>query len=133
MMAEQTGEDGFYEELIERARALADEKRALGDVPGNVTEALDRLFIEVAPPGARIEGEGLEALVEMLSRYSFDPNVPVSSARPRLGGAMRLVKRALRPIAAWQLRHLTDQLNAYQAAHIEVLRALVHRDKDGGG
>lgn len=117
--------EDFYDDLLEKARALAAEKRARGEIPDNTTEALDRLFLEVAPPGARSEGEGLDALVEMLARYHFDPAVPVESTRPGLGPILRILKRILRPITAWQLRHLTDQLNAYHAAQIEILRALV--------
>lgn len=116
-----------YEALLERARSLAAERRARGELPENTSEALDRLFLEVAPPGARAEGEGLEALVEMLARYSFDPNVPVESTRAGLAGAIRILKRLVRPLAVWQLRHVTDQLNAYRAAEIEVLRALVRQ------
>lgn len=115
----------LYEDLLERARELAAAKRAEGLVPPNTAEALDRLFLEVAPPGAGAEGDGLDALVEMMARYTFDPVVPVASTRPGLGMVMRLVKRGLRPITVWQLRYLTDQLNAYAAAQAEVLRAVL--------
>ncbi|MGH2706057.1 MAG: hypothetical protein ACRDJ4_13490 [Actinomycetota bacterium] len=118
------GEDP-YADVVERARVLAAEKRARGEIPPNTSEVLDRLFLEIAPPGARSEGEGLEALVEMLSRYSFDPAIPIDSSRPGLAPVMRAVKRLLRPLAAWQLRYLTDQLNAYHAAQNQVLRALL--------
>jgi hypothetical protein len=114
-----------YQELLERARALAAEKRARGEIPENTTEALDRLFLEVAPPGARSEGEGLAALVEVLARYDFNPNIPIESSRPGVGGLIRLIKRVLRPITNWQLRHVTEQLNAYHTAQAEVLRALI--------
>ena len=115
----------LYEDLLERARELAETKRAAGEVPPGTADALDRLFLEVAPPGAGAEGDGLDALVEMMARYTFDPVVAVESTRPGLGAVMRLVKRGLRPITVWQLRHLTDQLNAYAAAQAEVLRAIL--------
>jgi hypothetical protein len=115
----------LYEDLLERARELAAAKRAAGEIPPNTADALDRLFLEVAPPGAGGEDDGLEALVEMMARYTFDPVVAVESTRPGLGAVMRLVKRALRPITVWQLRYLTDQLNAYAAAQGEVLRAIL--------
>jgi hypothetical protein len=124
--------DDPYADIVERARVLAAEKRARGDIPPNTSEALDRLFLEIAPPGARSEGEGLDALVEMLSRYSFDPAIPIDSSRPGLAPVMRVVKRLLRPLAAWQLRYLTDQLNAYHAAQNQVLRALL-RGAEGDG
>jgi hypothetical protein len=125
MPGDQQVDTDTYEDLLERARELAAAKRASGEVPPNTSEALDRLFLEVAPPGAGAEGDGLDALVEMMARYTFDPVVPVESTRPGLGAVMRLVKRGLRPIATWQLHHLTDQLNAYAAAQAEVLRAIL--------
>jgi hypothetical protein len=122
---DQPFDDDGYEDLLERARELAAAKRAAGEVPSNTSEALDRLFLEVAPPGAGAEGDGLDALVEMMARYTFDPVVPVESSRPGLAAVVRLVKRGLRPITTWQLHHLTDQLNAYAAAQAEVLRAIL--------
>jgi hypothetical protein len=123
-VSETAGSDP-YAALLERARALAAEKRASGDIPEGTTGALDRLFMEVAPPGARVEGEGMAGAVEMLARFRFDPIVEVETRRARFGGVVRLVKRGLSPIVAWQLRHLTHQLNAYHAAEVEILRALV--------
>lgn len=115
-----------YEDLLERARKLAAEKRADG-VPEETTEALDQLFLEVAPTGARVEANGVEALIEMLALYDFDPNIEVESTRKGLAPVVRLVKRVLRPMTAWQLRHVTDQLNAYKTVQAEVLRTLVRR------
>ncbi len=123
-MSEAANAD-FYASLLERARALAAEKRSTGEIPEGTTGALDRLFMEVAPPGARVEGEGMAGAVEMLARYRFNPMVEAETRRVRFGALVRLVKRGLSPIVAWQLRHLTNQLNAYHAAQIEVLRALV--------
>lgn len=124
--------DDPYEALLERARRLAAEKRARGEIPEETGGALDRLFLEVAPPGARAEGEGLEALVDMLSRYTFDAHVPAESSRPGVGPLIALVKRLLRPVAAWQVRHLVDQINAFHAAEMEVLRALVREGRSHG-
>jgi hypothetical protein len=131
MAAEPQAGPDLYEDLLERARELAAAKRAEGLVPPNTAEALDRLFLEVAPPGAGAEGDGLDALVEMMARYTFDPVVPVESTRPGLGMVMRLVKRVLRPITVWQLRYVTDQLNAYAAAQAEVLRAILRHAERG--
>ena len=116
-----------YEALRERARALAAEKRATGEVPEGTGDALDRLFVEVAPGGARAAGEGLEAQLDMLGRYTFDPVVRVQSGAGARGRMVGFVKRAIQPLAVWQLRHLTDQLNAYHLAHTEVLRELARR------
>lgn len=121
----------LYEDLLARARELAAAKRAAGEVPPNTADVLDRLFLEVAPPGAGAEGDGLDSLVEMMARYTFDPVVPVESTRPGLGAVVRLVKRGLRPITTWQLHHLTDQLNAYAAAQAEVLRAILRHAERG--
>lgn len=116
-----------YDELRARARKLAAEKRASGEMPERITEMLDDLFEEVAPPGARAKGDGLEALVEVLARYNFDPTIPAESTREGVGWAVKLVKRVLRPITSWQLRHVTDQLNAYMSAQTEILRELIRK------
>jgi hypothetical protein len=116
---------GSYEEVVERARAAAAAKRLSGEVPEGTGAALDRLFLEVAPGGARPEGEGLEALVDMLGRYRYDPSIAVASGPGLRGAVAGLAKRALRPVTVWSLRHLTDQLNAYHLAETELLRAIV--------
>jgi hypothetical protein len=118
--------EGFnYEGVVERARAAAAAKRYSGAVPEGTNAALDRLFVEVAPGGARADGEGIDAMVEMLGRYRFDPSIPVATAPGMRGRAAAMLKRVLQPVAAWQLRHLTDQLNAYHQAETELLRALL--------
>lgn len=116
-----------YEAIVARARAAAAAKRASGEVPEGTNEALDRLFVEVAPAGARPAGGGLEDVVEMLARYRFDPAIPVPPPGERgiRGKVAGVVKRAAQPLATWQLRHLTDQLNAYHLAEAELLRSLV--------
>ena len=118
-----------YEEVVARARAAAAAKRISGEVPEGTGAALDRLFLEVAPGGARPEGEGLEALVDMLARYRYDPAIAVSSGPGLRGLVAGLAKRALRPVTVWTLRHLTDQLNAYHLAEMELLRAIVQTRK----
>jgi hypothetical protein len=124
---------GSYEEVVERARAAAAAKRLSGEVPEGTGAALDRLFLEVAPGGARPEGEGLEAVVDMLGRYRYDPSIALSSGPGLRGMVAGLVKRALRPVTVWMLRHLTDQLNAYHLAETELLRAIVQtREAESG-
>src|SRR2546425_10485313 len=98
-----------YEEVAERARAAAAAKRLSGEVPEGTGAALDRLFLESAPAGARPEGEGLEGVAAMLGRYRFDPAVSVESGPGLRGSAARLAKRALRPAVVGALRHVTDQ------------------------
>ena len=118
-----------YEDVVARARAAAAAKRISGEVPVGTGAALDRLFLEVAPGGARPEGEGLEALVDMLARYRYDPAISVASGPGARGRVAGLVKRALRPVTVWTLRHLTDQLNAYHLAETELLRAILQTRK----
>lgn len=127
-------DDGF-EQILARARAAAALKRLSGEIPDGTGSALDRLFLEVAPGGARPEGAGLEAVVEMLGRFRFDPAIALPAAPgPGLRGkAAGLVKRALQPVTSWQLRHLTDQLNAYHLAETELLRAVVQAAGPGPG
>lgn len=126
MSPEAEPEEGF-DEILARARAAAALKRLSGEIPDGTASALDRLFLEVAPGGARPAGEGLEAVVDMLGRYRFDPAIAVAGqpAPGFRGKAAGLVKRALQPVTSWQLRHLTDQLNAYHLAETELLRAVV--------
>ncbi|MEA2590965.1 MAG: hypothetical protein QOD62_796 [Actinomycetota bacterium] len=127
------GHGGSYEEVVERARAAAAAKRLSGEVPEGTGAALDRLFLEVAPGGARPEGEGLEAVVDMLGRYRYDPSIALASAPGLRGMVAGLAKRALRPVTVWTLRHLTDQLNAYHLAETELLRAIVQtREAESG-
>ena len=114
-----------FQDLLQKARLLAAEKRSKGEVPENTNEVLDSLFMEVAPPGARTQDDSLDALLEMLSRYTFDPNAPLESSRPGLGRLITVVKRVMRPLTSWQIRHVTNQMNAYQAAQLEIIRALV--------
>lgn len=114
-----------YREVVERARAAAAAKRLSGEVPQGTGAALDRLFLEVAPGGARPEGTGLEAVVDMLGRYRYDPSISVASGPGMRGKVAGLAKKALRPVTVWTLRHLTDQLNAYHLAETEMLRQLV--------
>ena len=118
-----------YEEVVARARAAAAAKRISGEVPEGTGAALDRLFLEVAPGGARPEGEGLEAVVDMLGRYRYDPAITVAPGPGLRGRVAGLAKRALRPVTVWTLRHLTDQLNAYHLAEMELLRAIVQTRK----
>src|SRR6266852_2375326 len=123
-----------YEEVVARARAAAAAKRISGEVPEGTGAALDRLFLEVAPGGARPEGEGLEAVVDMLGRYRYDPSISVASGPGLRGRLAGLVKRGLRPVTVWTLRHLTDQLNAYHLAETELLRQIVQdAAHDAGG
>jgi hypothetical protein len=118
-----------YEEVVERARAAAAVKRLAGEVPEGTGAALDRLFLEVAPGGARPEGEGLGAVVDMLGRYRYDPSISVASGPGMRGRVSGLAKRAMRPVTVWTLRHLTDQLNAYHLAETELLRLLVQTNE----
>ena len=114
-----------FDDVVARAKALAAEKRASGEIPEGTSSALDRLFLEVAPPGARAEADGLRSIVDVLARYTFDPVIPVDTHRRKLGWLVRLVKRLVRPFAAFATRHLAHQLNAYHGAEIELLRAIV--------
>src|SRR5882762_9596463 len=122
-----------YEEVVARARAAAAAKRLSGEVPEGTGAALDRLFLEVAPGGARPQGEGLEAVVDMLGRYRYDPAIAVSSGPGLRGMVAGLAKRALLPVTVWTLRHLTDQLNAYHVAETELLRAIVQTREGESG
>jgi hypothetical protein len=122
-----------YQALTERARDLAAAKRASGEIPEGTTEALDRLFVEAAPGGARPVGEGIEAQLDMLARWRFDPLIRVEAGAGKRGRIVGMVKRAIQPLAVWQLRHLTDQLNAYHLAETELLREVVRRTGDQPG
>src|ERR1700704_3067431 len=112
---------GSYEEVVERARAAARAKRLSGGGPEGTGAALDRIFLEVAPGGARPEGEGLEAVVDMLGRYRYDPAIALSSGPGLRGMVAGLAKRALRPgrarrarrrFTVWPRPPLPDQLTA---------------------
>ena len=110
------------DDLMERARKLAAERVSSTADPDEVSRTLDDAFLAVAPAGARISDA--EDAYETLLGWRFDPEVPIGGGRARFGMLIRLMKRLLRPLATWQLRHVTDQLNAYAAVQAEVLKKL---------
>lgn len=117
-------DDIGFDDIVARAQSLADHKRSTGEIPEGTSSALDRLFMEVAPPGARSNEEGLLAIVDVLSRYTFESEIPIDTHRRKLGWLVRWIKRIIRPFASLSTRHLAQQLNAYHGAQVELLRAL---------
>lgn len=118
------------EESVFQAKQEAAARAKLGEIPSDLTERLDAQFQSVAPRGASSMDE-VESLVEALLAWQFIPEVPRTSTRTRGAWAARLAKRFLAPLTTWQLRHLTDQMNAYSAVQAEVLRAILRRADDG--
>lgn len=91
-------------------------------IPGTVNEDLDAMFASVAPPGAA--GTEVQDLFQTLLSFRFSPEIPIEASRDRFSRSARFVKKVLRPVTSWQLRHLTDQLNAYSALQAEILRRI---------
>jgi hypothetical protein len=108
------------QEALQRARDLLERE----GVPAELAQELDADWRAVAP-SAPPRGDGIEQLLEVLSRYTISPRVRVHSTRPRLGWVVRLVKRVLGPVQVVLLRHVTDQINAFHVAETEILRELV--------
>jgi len=92
----------------------------------DLTAWLDSEFEQVAPPGSS-STDDVASLVESLLSWQFIPDIPKSSTRTRGAWAARLIKKVLAPLTTWQLRHLTDQMNAYSAVQAEVLRTILRR------
>lgn len=97
-------------------------------MPADLSQRLDKAFAELAPPGAA--GTSVRDLFETLENWRFTPDIPIEGDRAHFSRLVRLVKRLLRPIATWQMRHLTDQLNAYAAVQTEILRKLHQGERD---
>ncbi len=115
-------------EVRRAAEELLQPLLSSGEIGPDTSEDLDRSFEEIAPPGARVSGS--LGMVETLIHWRFDPEIPTAATRARFGRTVRLVKRFLKPLTTWQLRHLTDQLNAYAAMQAEVLKELMEGRED---
>ncbi|HVE75758.1 MAG TPA: hypothetical protein VND22_03205 [Actinomycetota bacterium] len=118
------------EEAVLQAKQEAAARSKRGEIPSDLTERLDSQFRNVAPAGSTSMDE-VASLIEALLAWQFVPDIPRSSTRARGAWAARFAKRVLAPLTTWQLRHLTDQMNAYSALQAEVLRAILRRVGDG--
>jgi hypothetical protein len=110
--------DRLRREIDEEVRR----RREAGDLPPEVEQGLHDAFAAQAPHGAL--GADLDDLLRDVEEQSFfDSMAPVASAR--FGGAA--VKRALRTVLGFSMRHLTAQMGAFAHATGRALHALADR------
>ena len=97
-------------------------RRAAGDLPPGLEQELHDAFAARAPRGA-LGADLDDLLLDVEDQSFFDTMAPLASSRP--GGAV--VKRTLRTLLGFYLRHVTTQMGAFAHATGRALRALAAR------
>jgi hypothetical protein len=101
----------IYEEVARR--------RDDGEIPPDLERDLDRVFAELAPPGAA--GDDGAVLVERVEQAAFiDVQVQLEGAKP---GVLQ-VKSGLRKLMAWYMHWVTEQVNGFTSAAAGLGRSL---------
>jgi hypothetical protein len=96
-------------------------RRAAGDFPPGLERELDSLFARYAPATT---GGDFDEVVERAERTSFvHADVPTASNQRVLG----YVKRLLRPLMAWYMRFVAQQVTAFAGAITRSVRLLGRR------
>ena len=96
-------------------------RRAAGDFPPGLERELDSLFARYAPATA---GGDFDEVLEQAERGSFvHADVPTASRQP----LARIVKRVLRPLMAFYMRFIAQQVTAFAGAITRAVRLLGHR------
>ena len=97
-------------------------RRAAGDLPAGLEQELDDAFAARAPRGA-LGADLDDLLLDVEEQSFFDTMAPLASARP--GGAV--MKRTLRTLLGFYMRHVTTQMGTFAHATGRALRALAAR------
>jgi hypothetical protein len=97
------------------------QRRAAGDFPPGLERELDAMFARYAPATT---GADFDDVLEAADRTSFvHADVPILSNHAVLGYA----KRALRPMTAWYMRFMAQQVTAFAGAITRAVRLLGRR------
>lgn len=120
--ADPPGENDHFAARIQAEVIAAAERRRREDVElARVEREIERVWADVAPPGA--VGPAEELLLDRIDRLSLiDVDAPIGD-RP----GIRQVKGAIRKGTYWYLRYMSDQLNALHNVHARLLRRLDER------
>ena len=101
--------------------AAAERRRREDVTVARIEREIERVWAEVAPPGA--VGPTEELLLDRVDRLSLiDVDAPIGD-RP----GIRQVKGAIRKGTYWYLRYMSDQLNALHNVHARLLRRIDER------
>ena len=114
--------DDHFAARIQAEVMAAAERRRREDVRlARVEREIERVWADVAPPGA--VGSREELLLDRVDRLSLiDVDAPIGE-RP----GIRQVKGAIRKGTYWYLRYMSDQLNALHNVHARLLRRMDER------
>ncbi|MEZ5243836.1 MAG: methionine biosynthesis protein MetW [Acidimicrobiales bacterium] len=114
--------DDHFAARIQAEVMAAAERRRREDVHlARVEREIERVWADVAPPGAA--GPAEELLLDRIDRLSLiDVDAPVGE-RP----GIKQVKGAIRKGTYWYLRYMSDQLNALHNVHARLLRRMDER------
>jgi hypothetical protein len=117
-----SGPDDHFAARIQAEVVAAAERRRREDVGiARVEREIERVWADVAPPGA--VGPAEELLLDRIDRLSLiDVDAPVGE-RP----GIKQVKGAIRKGTYWYLRYMSDQLNALHNVHARLLRRMDER------
>jgi hypothetical protein len=110
-----------FARLTAEINAEVRRRRSAGDFPPGLERELDALFARYAPAST---GADFDEVAERAERTSFvHADVPTESNQAVLG----LVKRILRPLMAWYVRFLAQQVTAFAGAITRAVRLLGRR------
>lgn len=115
-------------EPIDHAALLAEidqevaRRRASGDLPADFERELDLVFARFAPVHAI--GDDFGQVLERAESSTFiDVLAPTESSLP----VVPHVKRVVRKVITWELRHMAQQVTAFANASVRALRLLAER------
>jgi hypothetical protein len=114
-------DDHFAAQIQAEVMAAAERRRREDLNLARVEREIERVWADVAPPGAA--GPAEELLLDRVDRLSLiDVDAPVGE-RP----GIKQVKGAIRKGTYWYLRYMSDQLNALHNVHARLLRRMDER------
>lgn len=116
-----TPDDRFAARIQAEVVEAAERRRRENVDVARVEREIERVWADVAPPGAA--GSTEELLLDRVDRLSLiDVDAPIGE-RP----GIKQVKGAIRKGTYWYLRYMSDQLNALHNVHARLLRRMDER------
>lgn len=97
-------------------------RRASGELPADFERELDLVFARFAPVHAI--GDDFGQVLERAENSTFiDVLAPTGSSLP----VVPQVKRVVRKVITWELRHMAQQISAFATASVRAIRLLADR------